>query len=437
LRWQRLARHASALGWQLDVITVDPASLRKPDSSRLDELPAGTRVYGVPATPLRIDRWEKAVWLAARRFWPRRRQAADGTAAHRSGRPQSLGREETLELRWTPRVLVRTYYAYLLHVRHRRWAEQARALASTLIEPRVSRAIITCGPPHEVHSAGSAVARRARLPHVMDMRDPWSLAERLPEIVATPFIYRNAASREKKVVRHAALIVCNTEPARSAYQRLYPEAKDRCIAVMNGYDEETLPATKNGERFTVAYAGSIYLDRTPRELFRAASRVIRERRLTPEAFAIEFMGQEEMSSGPTLKELAQQEGVGDFVRVRPPASRKEAMEFLADATVLVSLPQDSGMAIPSKVFEYMRFDAWLLALADPGSATQLVLAGSGADVVAPRDVNAIAAVLGNRYEQFTREGRPRQPAVLPSCSRAAQARILFDALDRVVSEHKA
>ena len=89
------------------------------------------------------------------------------------------------------------------------------------------------------------------------------------------------------------------------------------------------------------------------------------------------------------------------------------------------------MAIPSKIFEYMPFDAWLLALAEPGSATHDILAGTGADVVAPDDVTGIADVLRTRIEQYRTEGPPRRPALVPECARAHQARILLDALDRV------
>lgn len=89
------------------------------------------------------------------------------------------------------------------------------------------------------------------------------------------------------------------------------------------------------------------------------------------------------------------------------------------------------MAIPSKVFEYMRFDAWLLALAERGSATEEVLRGSGADVVGPDDVAGIARALALRMDQYAASGPPAQPALVPECSRAHQARILFDALEAV------
>ena len=97
--------------------------------------------------------------------------------------------------------------------------------------------------------------------------------------------------------------------------------------------------------------------------------------------------------------------------------------------MLVSLPQDSDMAIPSKIFEYMRYDAWVLALADRDSATERLLRGSAADVVPPRDLEGLAAVLRKRYLQYSRGERPTRLATDPRYSRREQARRLFDAIE--------
>jgi len=109
------------------------------------------------------------------------------------------------------------------------------------------------------------------------------------------------------------------------------------------------------------------------------------------------------------------------------------LEFLTHATMLVSLPQDSDLAIPSKIFEYMQFDAWLLALAKHGSATELLLRDSGADVVAPLDVDAMAALIHDRYQQYACGVRPLCIARDQRFSRRGQATILFDALDELLA----
>jgi hypothetical protein len=83
LRWQKLADHAARRGLGLDVITLAPEAVSGVDVGRLEELPEGTRVFGVQATSLILDRVEAArdegaVREAATLGWSdRRRCVAD------------------------------------------------------------------------------------------------------------------------------------------------------------------------------------------------------------------------------------------------------------------------------------------------------------------------------------------------------------------------
>jgi len=77
----------------------------------------------------------------------------------------------------------------------------------------------------------------------------------------------------------------------------------------------------------------------------------------------------------------------------------------------------------------MPYDAWVLALAERGSATEHLLRGSEADVVAPDDFDGLAAVLRKRYLQYASGERPKNLATNPRYSRREQARRLFDAIE--------
>lgn len=441
LRWQMLARYAAERGWGLDVVTLDPASHAEGvDAARLAQLPPDVRIYVLPRATPRLARFVSSAWrLVARRLL--RRGVAGGafatatTAAAAPVPPAAVGqgshrRAEILDRRLEPRDLIRAYLVWLEYAQGWRWAKDAAALARRIVQPGVHRAVVTSGPPHTVHEAGRLVSRRHALPFVMDLRDPWSLAQRLPEATASRLWYRLAASGERVAVAQAALVVANTEASSRALRALYPAAATRVITVMNGADDEPMPipSSADGGPFVVAYAGTIYLDRDPRPLFHAAARVIRELGLTPAQIVLRFLGDTE---GFDLHGAARAEGIAEFVTLAPPRPRAEALRFLADAALLVSLPQDSTMAVPAKVFEYVQFDAWLLAFAERDSATELVLRDSGADVVAPGDVDASADVLRRRYAEFVRGERPRALNRDGRFDRRTQAVVLLDALDRV------
>src|SRR5437867_13050434 len=143
------------------------------------------------------------------------------------------------------------------------------------------------------------------------------------------------------------------------------------------------------------------------------------------------MGHVRAFDGVPIEQIAAEEGIAEFVRTYPPGPRARALEFLSRATMLVILPQDSDMAIPAKIFDYMQFDAWLLALADDGSATEQLLRGSTADVVPPDAVNAISELLHRRYVQHLRGEWPQRLAVDLRYSRREQAHRLFAAIEAI------
>jgi len=290
-------------------------------------------------------------------------------------------------------------------------------------------AVISSGPPHMIHDTGRRVGEAVGAPSVMDMRDPWSCVERLEESVASPYWLAGADRYERRAVERAALVVANTDVARDALRAKYPAHAENIITVMNGADEDPLPPSVHASRFSIAHAGTIYLDRDPRPLFRAAARLIAERALTPAQFGLDFIGDFGGVGSYPLQAVAREEGIENFVTVGASLPHAKAMEFMAGATMLVTMSGGNIAAIPAKTFECVRFEAWLLALTASGSATARVLQGTGADVAAPDDTEAIATILRRRYGEHTQGVIPPQIGGDGRFSRRRQAAILFDALE--------
>jgi hypothetical protein len=434
-RWEKLAHAVTERGWGMDVITCAPST---PVGAALDSLPAGVRVFGVPDPVLAAERVEHVLWRAYRTLWPNKRLGAGaapakGTdAAHPPGeRPESIERDDISQTIRTPRELMRTYWAWIELTHGERWAHRAAALAKQIVVRGVHEAVITSAPPHMSHEAGRIVSASTGLPFVMDMRDPWSLQPWLRESVASPLWYRHAERFERSCIEQASLVVANTAPARAALVSLHPDADEKTITVMNGSDDDQLPPHRDGERFVIRYAGTIYLDRDPQTLFRAAARVIESEKLEPAQFGIDILGRFADEERVPMLGMAAKEGIADYVSVEPPRPHREALEFLAGATMLVIFPGSNMLAIPAKVFEYVRFDSWLLALAEPESAIAQLLKGTSADVVMPR-IDSIAAGITRRYRDHRAGIRPERVARDDRFSRTTQARILLDAIAKLV-----
>lgn len=439
-RWEQFAHFIAARGWGLDVVMCDqPVG---DDGARLATLPDGIRVYGVEQPVLVAEHIEHALWRGYRTVNPRRRPARvqDGAAADTAqaieAGPVSVYRTE---MRWpprTPREFVRLGGAAVIGARERAWARRAAATAIGLTVPGVHRAIISSGPPHMAHVGARQASLATGLPLVVDLRDPWSLLPMLHETIASPWWYRTARRYERQVIEHASVIVANTDPARDGLAALYPDAAARMITVLNGTDSYPLPPSRRGGRFTIGFAGTIYLGRDVENLFLAAARVIREHGLTPADFGLDFIGEFDRPGELSIGALARAAGIAEFVTVGPRCAHAAALEFLAQATMLVVFVGFGPVFIPAKTFEYMRFDAWLLALTQPASATAQLLAGTDADIVAPDDVPAIAAAIGARYAQHRQGVVPAGIAGQSGgrFSRAAQATVLLDAIERVFAQ---
>ena len=432
LRWQKLSAYASERGWGLDVVCLAPNDVKAADPGVLLDLPADTRVIGVPDVgPMLFERVERSLWAFAKRLRPRCSSAGGSSSTSAAGSRQSLSRDEV------PRVPIslhdwrRAYEAWASYARDRAWALKAEAAARAICDPACHDAVITCGPPHMVHDAGRRIAARTGLPHVMDLRDPWSEVERLPESVASPVSYLLAARHERRCVSGAALVIMNTEPARERMRARYPERAQFVLAVTNGCDEVIRDTPAATLPFRVVYAGSMYLDRDPRPLLRATALVVRELGLGPDAFRLEFIGHVSNFNGIPLTTLAREEGIAAHVTVHASMPRRELFALLRQSAVLVNLAQDSDLAIPSKIYEYAGFPSWLLAFAEPHSATALLLRNSGADVVRPDDSQAAASMLRRSFLEYQRGVRPAPIAMQERFTRRHQAGVLFDALRRL------
>ena len=420
-RWQKLARYATERGWSLDVILVDPADAPgDEDKTRLGDLPRGVTLYTVPDRPSPHYELQRRLWRAVRPIF--RRGESRQTAGEANGTPPAVvdGR------RIGPAYLARLHYGEL-----RRWARAAARLGCQLAGQRPPDLVVSSGPPQSAHIAGRLIAESTGAPWVMDMRDPWYSIELAPKDMVSRTWARLAAHQEARCIRAARLVSVTTEALRRELVDRYPDAAARLLTVMNGADPQPIPAVERSERFTIAYAGNLYVGRDPRNLLRAVARVSQALSLTPNDLSVEFMGGGEFARKPVVQ-IAAEVGADAFVRVIPPQPHRVALEFLANASMLVSLPQYAHLAIPAKVFEYSQFDAWLLILAKRDSATELLFRDTTADVVEPEDVEAIAEAIRRRFEQHRRGERPRAINFDGRFDRRVQATVLLDRIERLI-----
>lgn len=438
LRWQKIAAVAASRGWRLDVITGAALPQDRMDESRLETLPAGTRVWTIPLRTTVAERLQVWAWSALAPIvrGPALRAATPGAAANGgpavaaaatsfSASPGGLSSGLSSGGALARSLRARNFFASWLL-----WRDDALRLAREIASAHPPDVVASSGPPHMTHEAARVVASALGRPLVIDLRDPMFVDHAEPEFLASDTWKRNTAHYEATACRDASLVVVNTEASAGLLRGRYPSIAGKLLTVMNGADPDVQSYAGVSDAFRIVHAGNLYGGRDPRTLFRGIRQFLDRLEVTPPHVRVDFVGGQSYQGVP-LTEVAAAEGLSAVFTSAPPVAREEALQLLGRAAVLVVLPQAWSLSIPAKVFEYMQFNAALLALCEENDATWQLLCGTGADVVHANDERAIADALLRRHAEWCRGERPVPVNADGRFDRRRQANLLLDALERL------
>lgn len=401
LRMSRFARHLPSFGWEPVVVTRRPDQLTwlVQDPSLLEGLP-----------PLRV---------VDTGFW-------DLGLKGRSFRGGGNGR---LARRWKQLVRLLPPDPWV------GWAPFALRAWGRMVAGDGVSALLTTSPPHSTQLIGLVLKRRTGLPWVVDLRDEWT---HHPER-RLRFRWQRAFDKwlERRILRAADAIIVTSPLYRDL---LASELGDRegckAIVITNGYDGEDFreQAVSEGSRFTLAYVGSLWGERTAIfDEFRAAvEELLASGVLAEQGFRFRFIGHTrgsfEKSQSTVFAQVAEETG-------HLPHAQAVRQMRVADALLFIATPR-SKLQIPGKTFEYLATGRPVLALVPKGGAVaNIVASASQAIVVDPREGRkAIMAALAKLYHCWQSCGArdPVDPEhIFGRWEAAALARSLAQQLDAV------
>ena len=412
-RWEGFTPYLVDAGWGIDAVIEETPPTEHADWARLARLPADVRVVAIEP---RNSWWHDAMIRVRAPFKARNGVHApvvyDVDAYVGRGPASAAGLRD---------VINDAVYSS----RSRRGIADLERAAVAVVDER-HRVVVSSGPPHYVHVAASRVAARDRLPHVVDLRDPWGSAEsrRLAERIAPD---RQLRHHERPTLERAALIITNTASAERALGARYPALRDRIRCVPNGSDvePESADARPRPTRFQIAHSGSLYLDRDPRPFLRAVGRVREKLDMGPNDLRVVFMGPQARVAGRSLTELAAEAGLAGMFEEHAPGTRDEARQLLRESTMAVAFQGETRTQVPAKVFEYVAFPVWLLALVGAESATAELLTDTDAIVLDIDDEAGTALAIERCAQRFRAGESPRPVGWDGRFSRARQAERLI------------
>lgn len=286
----------------------------------------------------------------------------------------------------------------------KKWAWRASRAAVAAGREHGAHLVLSSAPPNSVLLAGALAAKRLRVPHIADLRDPWTDSiltdpqHRIDSLMQRPL--------ESWVVRSAAGVTSAGATVARALAQRYPQVRRQIHVVRNGYDGQAAPAgTETGGRLSILFAGELYLGRNPFPLLDALETIMGRPEIDASRIRLTFMGRTERYGNQSLAEWIAGKRCASVVRLLPYLPAQAVAEEVSQATVLLNLAQQQPFSVPAKTYEHLISGRENLLICENESETaELVKGLSGVNQVDSRDSPAIEKALLDLYRRHVLGG---------------------------------
>jgi glycosyltransferase involved in cell wall biosynthesis len=347
-----LVGHLARQGWRVLVLTMAPGADMAVDSRLMQKVPAGVQVIRAQNHDL-VD-------CVKRMFWPGQvALSAVGTGEESPASAASPTGKEVLH-RCSRREGLLDWCSSWLQFPDNRLGWFFAGTAAGLAPVRRFRpdVIYSSAPTWCCHLLAMVLRGMLRRPWVADCRDPWR---------ANPyrrFTYRAHdaadAALERRMVRQASAVVCNTPPVQRDFCRRYGQHAHKFRTVHNGFDRDEIAAVaregalREDGLCRFVHTGLFYGPRSPEPFLAALAIAAENDPSLRRVVRFRQVGSIRYGSMP-LRELAQRHGVGDMLELTGPLDHRRTLEevFRGDVAFAPSQGGPSGdLQVPRKFYEY-------------------------------------------------------------------------------------
>lgn len=292
---------------------------------------------------------------------------------------------------------------------YKKWAWRASREAIAAGRKYDALAVVSSSPPKTVLLAGALTARRLRIPHIADFRDPWTDSLRTDSQYRTEYLLQRPL--EKWVVHSAACVTSAGATVAQSLSSRYPAALHKIYVVRNGYDGEAQPTPSDtGGRLSILFAGDLYLGRDPFPLLRALEDLLQRPDVDRSRISLTLMGRIESYGNRSLSDWLVGRACAPIVRLLPHLPAQAVAEEVSRATVLVNLAQQQPYSVPAKTYEHLISGREnLLVCEDDCETAQLIKGIRGVNQVDSRDPSALERTLYDLYRRHVGAGTMTAP----------------------------
>ena len=406
IRPAKTAKYLSRLGWDLHVVTVKEKHCLSTDHRRLQD------VTGTPITRTAV--WPTLNQLAIRlRDSIRDLQGKRATGRHvvsSATWPPGPGDRQRTNAAAVPHEPIsaraKRYLAALSELPDDKvgWLVPAVWASYRLIKREHIKVVVTSSPPATTALVGLVLSLMTDIRLVTDLRDPWFRPFSRPTDSRTAMSELIQEWLERQLMRRSSKVITTTEQYRDFLRTFHANVpSDRFCSVWNGYDEEDFagsPNPKHSGIFTVAYLGTFYFGRTPKEFLSALAELVKEGIIQRSEIRVNLIGDVRYAEGLSVEELVRSLELDECVTIRGAVGHREALLEMRRSDLLLLLAPDQYYSIPAKAFEYVGAAKKILCLARAGATADFVRESGHGLVVEPDNVEAIKNALRELLTQY-------------------------------------
>ena len=275
---------------------------------------------------------------------------------------------------------------------HVGWIYDCVKRGKALIAAKRPDVIYATASPWSGLLAGMLLKKATGVPLILDFRDPWASN---PNFSRRGRFARSIDVRlEKMVIEAADGIIANTPTLKDDFLTKYPKLdKNRVISITNGFEEyiETSPRRLD-QPLTITHTGALYFSRNPVPLLKAVKLVIEQGLIASNEFRLQFIGGIDAQDAK-VSDLLADEVVRQVATIVPRVSYDESQRYACEADVLLLVQPDFPLQIPRKLYEYMAVRKPMLCIAEPASATGVLVRDNRLGAICHNTVAEIEAAL--------------------------------------------
>lgn len=321
------------------------------------------------------------------------------------------------------------------------WIPQAFLPAIKQIHREKIDVIFSSSPSVTNHILGYFLSLLTGRPHVVDFRDLWTLNEVYFERQLPGFLRQYDKLWEKAILKHSKRIIVVNQTLKKQLTNTYPGiCRNKVEVIYNGFDDEDieqigLPTLKN-DQFTIVYAGSIYVHRSPVFFFEALSKWVHKNEAVRKKVKVDFYGGQYSNYHQKIIDLK----LDSIVTFHHRVTKKEILQILFNADLLLLIHGFNKLAASStstKLFEYLSTGKPILAFMPESEAASILQRYKKRSiVVSTPDTKKVVGFLQKQFEVWDKVKRPIPCAIdiPPEFSRKNQAQKFGFVLDNILNK---